>query len=168
MHVPKGMLKVEQDIVKYRYIVEMVLNKLRIYVNRDEYRQVGLIGLWQALVKYDASVCALEPYLYTQVRFHIMNELRRKYRQMEKEVQDEQVFLYLAQNDDVHKSQIELIELLEELCVEERQLIEYAYFHGYQVRELAKIFGVAEVTIKKRKKRVLEKLRHLIMEKKDA
>lgn len=163
MHVPKGMFVVEQTIVKYRYIVEMVLNKLRIYANRDEYYQVGLIGLWQALEKFDPAIGALEPYLYLQVRYQIMNELRRKYHQMEKEVQSEELFLFLSTDEGGHAVQTDILALLEELHDEERQLIEYSYFYGYRVKELAEIFGVAEVTIKKRKKRVLNKLRSIFL-----
>ena len=160
MRVLKGLYKVEQDLLKYRYIVEMVLNKLRIYLNRDEYRQVGLIGLWQALERFDASKGKLEPYLYMQVRYYVMSELKIKYRQMAREVQDEQLFLFLPADE----GPVDLAELLNELNKEERQLIEYIYFYGYKVKELAKILGVAEVTVKIRKKRVIEKLRSVLFE----
>lgn len=152
----------EQQLNDYRYIVEIVLNKLRIRVNRDEFFQVGLIALWRALEKFDPALGKKESYLYMQVTYYVMNELKRKYLQLEREVQDEELFLYLPQEDEEYVNDVELAELLNTLKEDDRKLIEYTYFHGYKAKEVAKILGIAEITVKKRKKRILDQLRALI------
>ena len=53
-------------------------------------------------------------------------------------------------------------DLLAELEVEERQLVEYAYLYGYKAREIARALGVAEETVKKRKHRVMKKLKKIV------
>jgi len=150
----------EQDIKEYSYLVDLVLNKLRLFINRDEYRQIGLIALWQALENYDVQQGKPEPYLYTKIRFRLLTELRHKYREMEYEVQDEQLFLFINQEDKALQMRLEMAQLLDTLNEEERQLIEFIYYRGYKARELANYLGISEDTVKRRKKRILNKLRH--------
>lgn len=57
----------------------------------------------------------------------------------------------------------ELHQSLNELSAEERKLIQALYFEGSSERAYAKQMGVSQVTLHRRKKQVLEKLRDKLM-----
>lgn len=149
----------EALIQTYRYIVNIVLNKYRIYYDREEFEQIGMIALWQALENFDESKGALEPYLYSMVRFTISKVLQKKYVEMEHtEIRDER-FRFISSNE--HEScfiKLVVQEILSDLTEEDRSIIRLSYFYGLTNKEIAKMLGKSEESIKKKRTRIIKRL----------
>ena len=150
----------EALIKRYRYIVDVVLNKYRIYYDREEFEQIAMIALWQALENFDESKGGLESYLYSMIRFTISKALQKKYVEIEHtEISDER-FQFLSSNDDERNFEKVMVrEILTFLKEEERRIIELSYIYGLTNKEISKLLGKSEESVKKKRNRIIKKLR---------
>lgn len=150
----------EALIKRYRYIVDVVLNKYRIYYDREEFEQIAMIALWQALENFDERKGGLESYLYSMIRFTISKALQKKYVDIEHTAISDERFQFISsneyENDFVKVMVRELLSLLRE---EDRNIIELSYIYGLTNKEISKLLGKSEESVKKKRNRIIKKLR---------
>ncbi|MBM4764618.1 sigma-70 family RNA polymerase sigma factor [Bacillus sp. B15-48] len=103
----------EQLATQYTPMIYQIIRSLNIYTNKQEFFQIGLIGLWEASERFDPEKGNFTNYAYTFIKGRMMSELtsNRKY------------------DDTTTKVTEEFWEYIEDPCLssplEEEQLLAY-------------------------------------------
>ena len=154
----------EEVLEGFDPMITAAIRKCRIYKNHDHYRQTARIALWKAWKNYDQEQGDFEPYAYTCIKGSILDELKKESRDEER---------YYPEQDDLIEfytptSEIENTDIFEQflsnLKKEDKQLLIDYYLEGYTFKELAKKYNQSADALRKRKKRLLDKLRKDLME----
>ncbi|MDQ0218116.1 sigma-70 family RNA polymerase sigma factor [Peribacillus cavernae] len=64
---------------QYTPMIHHIIKSLSIYKNKEEFFQVGLIGLWEAQSKFDPTKGKFLSYAYGNVKGRILNELKKEH-----------------------------------------------------------------------------------------
>ncbi|PLT35809.1 sigma-70 family RNA polymerase sigma factor [Bacillus sp. V5-8f] len=64
---------------QYTPMIHSIIRTLGIYKNKEEFFQIGLIGLWEAEAKFNPEMGKFFTYAYSTVKGKILNELRKEH-----------------------------------------------------------------------------------------
>lgn len=154
----------EEIYIKMEPIIRKVIFKCKVYKNFEEFRQVATIALWNACQTFDSSKCEFEPYVYLQMRYAILDELKKSqaYNTRLISTEDEKLNFYIEQAQQQHiESYVdERLEPLMNRCSQQEKQLLYALFIEQRTNnEIALELGLNTEVIKKRRQRLLIKLR---------
>lgn len=131
----------------------------------EEVTQDTLLDVWYHPEKWDSSKGQLSSWLLTVTRYTAIDRLRKTLRHPETALDD---VLGLAGNDWVHDPLWQdgqlLRSLLVKLPLDQRQLIEMAFFGGMTHSELAQVSNLPLGTVKTRVRMGLQNLKSLWQE----
>ena len=153
----------EHLVVEMEPIIEKILSNCRIYKNRDEYRQIALIALCKAYLRYDKSKYNFKAYLYNQIRYDVIDALRY-YAKREAVIlptSDEKLSLYLENTQETTSSNLLLEKMFKFITDEEKRLLCAIFEEQKTNGEIAEEFGISVEAIRKRKYRLLAKLKRM-------
>ncbi|WP_409294562.1 sigma factor [Peribacillus sp. SCS-26] len=68
----------------YTPLINKVINSLKIYKEKEEYFQIGLIALWEAAEKHSAAKGPFLPFAYSVIKGRMLNQLNKEHRHEEK------------------------------------------------------------------------------------
>ncbi|WP_409291983.1 sigma-70 family RNA polymerase sigma factor [Peribacillus sp. SCS-37] len=68
----------------YRPLINKVIRTLRIYKEKDEYFQIGLIALWEAAEKHSSAKGPFLPFAYSVIKGRMLNQLNKERKHEEK------------------------------------------------------------------------------------
>jgi RNA polymerase sigma factor (sigma-70 family) len=68
----------EQLAIQYEPVIQRIMYSLHIYKNRDEFRQDGLIALWEASKRFDPAKGNFPTYAYHYIKGYILMELTKE------------------------------------------------------------------------------------------
>lgn len=179
----KRILKREEEVdffEQYEGVVFGVLKRMSIHglhPDYEEFAQIGRMGLVRAYEEFAEDPAFEEhqgsfvSYAFTKIRWAILDEIRRKTRQREREqVWDESYDATIADEaGDFSKSILEdewLKSILHLLNAEEKRLVIDLCIYRLTMTEIAKKEGVSRKTIYKRRKNVQSKLFDVVYGKK--
>ncbi|MGM9950025.1 MAG: RNA polymerase sigma factor [Lysinibacillus sp.] len=156
-------MEFEQLASEMEPMIAKLLNKCRIYKNRDEYRQIALIALWKAYSSYDESKYSFKAYLYNQMRYDVIDALRyhAKREAVFIPTSDEKMAFYLENGKEILTSSSFLEKMFEQMTDEEKQLLHAVFVEQQTNEELAERFGISVEAAKKRKYRMKNKLKEM-------
>ncbi|RFU61131.1 sigma-70 family RNA polymerase sigma factor [Peribacillus glennii] len=63
---------------QYTPMIHHIIKSLAIYKNKEDFVQIGLIGLWEAKSKFDPDKGKFLTYAYTTVKGKILNEFTKE------------------------------------------------------------------------------------------
>ncbi|WP_332651256.1 sigma-70 family RNA polymerase sigma factor [Lysinibacillus sp. 54212] len=155
----------EEVYIKMEPIIRKLIFKCRVYKNFDEFKQVAIIALWRAWQSFDHSKCEFEPYAYWQMRYAILDELKKRNRDSTRLVstEDEKLNFYIEQAEEKHSvlNMDERIEVLLNHCSQHERGLLYALFIEQKTnKEIALELGLSVEAIKKRRQRLINKLKN--------
>ena len=142
---------------QYKPMIFAMLRKLNIYKDYDDYFQIGCIALWQACESYNKSIGPFEVYVFMQIKYAMLVELRRNAKKQQREQVQEELPEQTSQIT-LHET-IFIEQLLQFLTEEERLIVINYYLEGYKNEEIAKKLGKKTDTIKKKRQRAIQKLK---------
>ncbi|SEN36325.1 DNA-directed RNA polymerase [Mesobacillus persicus] len=67
----------EQVAEQYTPMIYSIIRSLNIYKNKDDYFQIGQIGLWEAYERFDPEKGQFLNYAYTYIKGKILTELKK-------------------------------------------------------------------------------------------
>ncbi|MDF2608018.1 MAG: hypothetical protein K0S34_2214, partial [Bacillales bacterium] len=70
----------EMVVNQYTPMIHQIINKCRIYKDRDMYFQEGLIALWNAFKNFNEEKGTFSTYAYTMIYGHVRNVLSKENR----------------------------------------------------------------------------------------
>lgn len=151
----------EELAKQYEPMIHSIINNLHIYKNKDDYYQIGLIALWNAMNAFDVERGHFTSYAYSKIRGHILNELLKNHK-------FEKTFIcrqeeYWDTLEEVYIQQPLEFELLLSYCgqltAKEKKWIIASCLNGYSDKEIAELEKVSVSAVKQWRSNAKKKLR---------
>lgn len=157
----------EQVKKQYTPMIYKIISTLKIYQNKDEFFQIGLIALWEAYERFDAEKGEFKNYAYSYIKGRMMTEMTRSNKRIDREtpVQADWDFL-VTHYDPVFMEEDILLSYCQaaELTENQRKWVLYTFLKQLTVAEIAYIEGVSESAVKKWRTGARQKLKKLFNE----
>jgi len=148
-------------VEQYTPLIYHIIKKLNIYKQTDEYFQTGLIGLWEAYLKFDPNKGKFLSYAYKTIFGKMLYQMKKENQGIEHEVV-KPVEFWAGIIDDQDHMMIEMIlptKFIPLLTPKQvAWLVEYIY-KGKTIMEIAKEYQVPPSTVKSWKRTTLKKLK---------
>lgn len=150
----------EKVLDQFKPMIFGCIRKLGIYKNHDAFIQAGMIGLWQAWQRFDASKGEFAPFAYRSIYGSLLDELKKE-AQEEKMIpaEDQMLEFMFGKQLQTYEWSEKTLEAIAQLNRKERQLIHLLFVDGCSLEEVALEIGITKAGIKKRRERTLGKLR---------
>lgn len=146
---------------QYEPMIFAVMRKLNIFTDYEEYYQVGLIALWQALEQYKGPVRNVNGYIYRTIYYDMIEEIRRQSRKQSHEQIQEQIpdILWHEPTEEM----LLLQQILQTLCLEDREIVQAFYIHQLTDEQIARKIGKNKDAVKKKRQRAIMKLKNRLV-----
>lgn len=155
----------DEIVEQYTPMIHHSINRLRIFKNKDEFFQIGLIALWDAYKRFDHEKGEFSSYAYSFIRGRMLTELNKHIKREEHNVSKDETYWDVIQGDaDVEIDLRILLNDLPELNERQRQWALYTVEEGLSIREIAKRERVSESAVKKWRKAAREILKRTLQE----
>lgn len=155
----------EQLAAKYEPMIYDIIHRLNIYKNYEEFHQLGLIALWQAWKNHNEEKGNFLSYAYSMVKGHMMIELTKQTKQMDRYVYPEAAFWEFIEDTSSSPSS-EITQELYKKCsmLSENQLkwLQYTLCDQLSVREIAEKERVSLSAVKNWRQGAREKLKNIL------
>ncbi|CAM3926654.1 sigma-70 family RNA polymerase sigma factor [Mesobacillus zeae] len=156
----------EQLHHQYTPMIHSIMHSLHIYKNKDEFFQLGMIGLWEASKRFDEDKGSFTNYAYNTIRGLFLTELSKSSRieQSMISVKDE---FWDTIKDESPSSPLET-ELLLGYCTGSRltemqtKWVLCHCLHGMSIKEIAQTESVSPSAVKQWRAGARDKLRKAI------
>lgn len=158
--------EIESFIKSREYLILSCIKRLGIYKDYDEFYQVGLIALYQAILKYNVNQDPhknFDVYAYYTILNYMKNELKKakRFASIEELIDDYQTKPYGCVFEDEVINRMELEYLMRSLTDEERELIELKKL-GLKNNEIAAYLNMDEYQMKNKLKVIFKKIREVV------
>lgn len=143
-------------------LVMGMIQRLKIYKNREEYVQIGFIALWKAYKNFDPEKGSFSSYAYSYVRGDMLAQLKKDANYDECHVLNdfEQGMNPKADESRSVKEEYDSITpYLKHLTPREMDWVIEHIIYGRTIAEIAKKYDVAPSTVKSWRRQALKKLR---------
>lgn len=154
-----------EDLAKqYEPMIHKIIRSLSIYRNKEEYYQLGLIGLWEAKKRFDASKGNFTNYAYTYIKGLLLMEISKSKKRDEKNVYAEDEFWDMV--EDTHHVDPDAQDLIRSYCIHltenQAKWLTYTCLFDLSVTEIAQKENVSNSAVKNWRAGARAKLKHLI------
>jgi RNA polymerase sigma factor (sigma-70 family) len=145
---------------QYKPMIHRIIHSLGIYKNTEEFYQVGLIGLWDAVECFESEKGDFTNYAYSYVKGRILNELSKISKHEERNVLPNEEYWETAEDShfDQPFEKEYLLSHCDGLTEKETNWVLDTYHDCLSVREIAEKEGVSLSAVKQWKKGALKKL----------
>ncbi|MEH7389778.1 MULTISPECIES: sigma-70 family RNA polymerase sigma factor [unclassified Bacillus (in: firmicutes)] len=153
----------EQVSSQYTLMIHKIISSLNIFTNKDEFFQIGLIGLWEAYERFDPEKGNFTGFAYAYIRGRLLTEMTRTNRNVERVaplneefweyIEDE--FNYCSMEEDILLSYCQAGNLTEN----QTKWVLYKFLKDLTVTEIAAIEQVSLSAVKNWRTGAKEKLR---------
>lgn len=142
-------------------MIHKIINSLHIYKNYEEFYQLGLIALWEATRRFDASKGKLASYVYLYIKGYLLMELNKCHKSEEKCLYPEEEFWKTIED---HSSFFPLEkETLLSYCTgltpNQTKWVIYTALYDLTVNEIAKLEKVSISAVKSWRTGAREKIK---------
>lgn len=169
MHGRKGrtLTDFESVLAQYEPMITATIRKLNIYRNYEHFRQAGRVALWQAWTRYEEGKGHFAPFAARSIHGAMLDVLKKE-NQFEVHVvqtEDDILTTFIEQESEpifYDEWSDTLLEAVEQLTANEKQLIQWVFVEGLTQAECAKKANISVGGIKKRRERMLVKLKALL------
>lgn len=138
------------------------IRNLNIYREHEHYRQTGRVALWQAWQRFDEKKGDFTPFAYRSIRGAMLDEMKKesRFEQRFMPAEDEMLSLWIGEGESEEAGWIEdLYYAVRQLTDEERDLLQWLFLDRCTQAECAKRIGISVPGVKKRRRRLLDRLR---------
>jgi len=155
----------EQLLDQFEPMIYSCMRKLKIYKNRDSFAQVGRVGLWHAWQRYDESKGDFAPFAYRSIYGSLLDELKKASKE-ESLIPTENEVIERLEKPQMSPSEWsdEVLVAMSQLNKKEKQLIKLLFVDCCSLDEVAVHVGISKAGVKKRRDRMLEKLKRIMLE----
>ncbi|MEH7524938.1 sigma-70 family RNA polymerase sigma factor [Bacillus sp. JJ1503] len=153
----------EQVSSQYTLMIHKIISSLNIFTNKDEFFQIGLIGLWEAYERFDPEKGNFTGFAYAYIKGRLLTEMTRTNRQVERVasvneefweyIEDE--FNYCSMEEDILLSYCQAGNLTKN----QTKWVLYTFLEELTVCEIAAIEQVSLSAVKNWRTGAKEKLR---------
>ncbi len=140
----------EELAKQYEPMINKIMKLLHIYKDKDEFFQLGLVGLWEAKLKFDPNKGEFTNYAFTYIKGLFLTEMSKTNRHAERTVYPLDEFWEVIEDSgaEVPFEVKELLTYCEFLTVGQTKWVLYSCVDGLSVREIAAKEGVSVSAVK--------------------
>lgn len=155
----------DTEYEQYLPLVYGAMKYLKIYDQKDDFYQIGLVALWEAMVRYDEKKGKFESYAYSYIlnRMKTMMSRMNYYRERHQITEDKYLNMYADKpyascilNDLVFETYLKFLTDNQQEVVVER------YLYNHSVLETSNRLGISVNAVKNRTRDALNKLRKML------
>ncbi len=147
------------------WLIHYVIQQLHLYKNQDEFYQEGLIGLWEAYVRFDERHGAsFRTFAFRTIRGKLLTQLQKS-----KRVEDRQATLTEPMIDTTEDQQLVIpleregiLEYCEGLTYEQRRWVILHFLECKGPNQIAREEGVSKDTVKSWRRYALQRIKRNI------
>jgi RNA polymerase sigma factor (sigma-70 family) len=157
----------EELSAKYEPMIYKIIHSLHVYKNWEEYFQIGLIGLWEASLRFDPTKGSFTNYAYTMVRGKILTEMTKSTLHEQRNVYAKEEFWECMEdpNATLPLENNLLLSYSETLSKNQYKWLLYTVIHNLSVKEIAEKESVSISAVKAWRAGAREKIKsRMIME----
>ncbi|MFS0862224.1 sigma-70 family RNA polymerase sigma factor [Fredinandcohnia sp. 179-A 10B2 NHS] len=150
---------------QYKPLIYQIIKSLHLYGDKDQFYQIGLIGLWEASTRFKAEEGAkFSTYAFTIIRGKLMDHIRRENHYVEVcETFGKEGDMNLTIEVDFEGSM--LIEMYcRELTLNQKRWVLGRIIQDKSNKEIAEEHGVSVEAVKSWGKTAMKKLREIVVE----
>jgi RNA polymerase sigma factor (sigma-70 family) len=147
--------------IQYEPVIERIMYSLHIYKNRDEFRQDGLIALWEASKRFDPAKGNFPTYAYHYIKGYILMELTKETTESERTFYPENEFWDNTESTYIEEPLVEdiLLQHCQTLTPNQRKWLLLTVLEGLSINEIAKNEKVSPSAVKSWRKGARNKLK---------
>jgi RNA polymerase sigma factor (sigma-70 family) len=151
----------EEKVEQYEPMIFHIIKKLNLYQNHDEYYQLGLIGIWEAVNRFNPEKGKFSSFVYTTIKGKMLTKLNKD-KQWEEFVLFDNGSVTERVEDQSHLNLFEeemLLIYCNDLSEKQTLWVIQTFLKGKTTEEISKEFGVSLSAVKKWKKMAVEKIK---------
>jgi RNA polymerase sigma factor (sigma-70 family) len=151
----------EELAKQYEPMIYKIMRTLHIYKDKNEFFQLGLVGLWEAKVKFDPNKGEFTNYAFTYIKGLFLTEMAKTNRHSERMVFPKDEFWEVIEDTGAEmpfEAKL-LLSYCESLSVGQTKWVLYTCVDGLSVREIAAKEGVSVSAVKMWRNGAKRKLR---------
>lgn len=140
----------EELAKQYEPMIYKIMNLLHIYKNKDEFFQLGLVGLWEAKLRFDPNKGEFTNYAFTYIKGLFLTELTKTRKQEERMVYPKDDFWEVIEDPcPVQPLEVKLLlTYCESLTAQQTKWVLYTCLDGLSIKEIAAKEGVSISAVK--------------------
>ncbi|SFB20539.1 MULTISPECIES: sigma-70 family RNA polymerase sigma factor [unclassified Bacillus (in: firmicutes)] len=154
----------EDLAIQYEPMIHKIIRSLSIYRNKEEFYQLGLIGLWEARKRFNTSKGNFTNYAFTYIKGVLLTEISKSKKRDERNVYAEEEFWDLV--EDTHYVDRHEKDLILSYCIHltenQTKWLTYTCLYDLSVKEIAVRENVSPSAVKNWRAGARAKLKHLI------
>ncbi|SEN69880.1 RNA polymerase sigma factor, sigma-70 family [Amphibacillus marinus] len=155
--------KFNQIISQYEPMIYHMLKKYQVRDRGGDYHQELLIVLWEATVNYRPGKMKFSTYLYTRIRFKLIDLIRKNSRISEKEHFSDVELMHTYCLESAYDWDFILINQIEQVLTKrEWQWFVEHIFYGKTLVEIADLYHVSTNAVRHWKRKAIPKIRPLL------
>lgn len=152
----------EQLAIQYEPMIQRIIYSLHIYKNKDEFRQQGLIALWEASKRLEPAKGNFSTYAYHYIKGYILTELTKETLELERTFHPKEEFWECAEAFCTAEEPLEneiLMQYGRHLTPNQRKWLFLTTLEGLSVSEIAEKEKVSLSAVKNWRKGARDKLK---------
>ncbi len=147
---------------RFTPMIYSIIQRLSIYKNKEEFYQIGLVGLWEASQKYDENIGTFHTFAYKIIQGRILNHLRKesRYENHYTATQTDEIIespVLSGRDNPLQKEMI--LTYCETLTPSQTNWLLAAFIEQQSIQEIADRYEVSAAAVKSWRKSALNKLR---------
>lgn len=151
----------EQLAEQYEPMIHKIMNTLHIYKNKEEFRQLELISLWEAQRSFHPEKGNFTGYTYTYMKGKFLTELTKMNKHKEKLAHPKEEFWEVIEDTLVERPLEEafILSYCGDLTPNQTKWVLFTCMDGLAISEIAEKEGVSVSAVKAWRKGAREKLK---------
>lgn len=132
-------MEFERLAAEYSKMIHVIINRMHIYKNKDEFYQIGLMALWEASKKFDASKGEFGSYAYSTIRGRMLQHLKKENKWEESCVQPDELYWDTLECESRMLEVEDLLSHFHHLTDLQKKWVVLRFFHGLSNRDIAEM-----------------------------
>lgn len=151
----------EQLAAQYEPMIHKVMNLLHIYKNKDEFFQLGLIGLWEAVKSYNPEKGDFKNHAFTFIKGKFLDEMKKSNKHDKRYIHPKEGFWEVVEDftEDHPFENMLILTYCVDLTPNQTKWVLYTCINCLTIAEIAQKENVSISAVKAWRKGAKEKLR---------
>lgn len=151
-------MEFEQIAAEYANLIHVIMHRMHIYKNKDEFYQIGLIALWEASEKFDPAKGAFSNYAYTTIKGRMLQHLKKERGWDDTAIYPDEFYWDNLESETRLLEMEEVLSHFYGLTELQKKWVILHFYHGLSNRDIADMEGVPIRKVQAWKERAMQKV----------
>ena len=123
-------------------MIHVIMNKMHIYKNKDEFYQIGFIALWEASQKFDPAKGKFTNYAYTTIKGRLLQHLQKENKWEDAAIHPDETYWEYLESESRLLEIEDLLSHFHHLTDLQKKWVILYFYHGLSNRDIAEMENV--------------------------